>query len=201
MLVLMLAVRCGGCLAETAEAERDPAGMFALEGYTTGILLEDIADMDPRTGPGVLYESLASWPFEVNKGDEIKILTQVYSGGILWVLAKVPSLVSRDVRCYLAARSDRQTIQFDSSAVPVECSPDSLVDEWLCSFYDCVTFRLGPWDDMPFVGPFYEPGATAWIVLTDGDWALVEASNRFDYRVKSGIYARRGWVPLEELIY
>ena len=201
MLVLILAVRCGGCFAETAEPERDPAGMFALEGYATGILLEDIADMDPRTGPGVLYPSLESWSFEVNRGDEIKILTQVYSGGILWVLAEVPSLVSRDVRCYLAARSDRETIQFDSSAVPVEYSPDSLTDEWLCSCYEREQLLLGPVDDMPFVSPPLEPGDNAWIILTDGDWALVEASNRFDYRVKSGIYARRGWVPLEELIY
>ncbi len=48
--------------------------------------------------------------------------------------------------------------------------------------------------------PFLSTNDNAFVILTEGDWALVEATNRFD-GVSTGLFSRRGWVRKDELIY
>ncbi len=198
-LVLTLLVFCSPCLAAEWEGLSE-GGEFILKGYTTGILLEDISSLSPRTGPGFVYDEVDPRSFSASRGDEIKILSQVYSGGTLWVLAEVPSFYSSDIRCYLVAQSNAQKIRFNASGVPVESGPDDLASEWQCSCYEYQAYRFGPGDNYAYTGASLSPDDNAWVVLMDGDWALVESSNRYDNK-GAGIFARRGWVRFDTLIY
>ena len=200
ILVLALAAHCGACCAEYYDERPDSGGMFSLNGSTVGVLLEDVYSLDPRTGPGFLYDAVDTGFLCAGKGDEIKILTQVYSGGVLWVLAEVPSYNGRNIRCYLVAQSNAQKIRFNGSGVPLEYGPDDLASEWQCSCYEYQAYRFGPGDKYAYTGTSLAPGDNAWVILMDGDWALVESSNRYD-DVTTGIFARRGWVQFDTLIY
>ena len=199
ILTLVFLIHCGACFAEWDE-RMDEGGQFSLTGWTKGILLENISNLDPRTGPGTLYDAVDAGILAASKGDEIKILTQVYSGGTLWVLAEVPSFYSSNVRCYLTARSNTEKIRFNASAVPTEVGPDDLLSEWQCMSYEYEAYRFGPGDNYAFTGTVLSHNDNAWVILMDGDWALVESSNRYD-GVKTGIFARRGWVRFDTLIY
>lgn len=57
-----------------------------------------------------------------------------------------------------------------------------------------------PGDNYAYTGGALAPDDNARVILMDGSWALVEASNRYDGKT-SGIFARRGWVPFNTLIY
>ena len=138
ILTLVFLIHCGACFAEWDE-RMDEGGQFSLTGWTKGILLENISNLDPRTGPGTLYDA-------------------------------------------------------------VEVGPDDLLSEWQCMSYEYEAYRFGPGDNYAFTGTVLSHNDNAWVILMDGDWALVESSNRYD-GVKTGIFARRGWVRFDTLIY
>ncbi|MBR2660623.1 MAG: hypothetical protein K6F61_05835 [Clostridiales bacterium] len=200
ILALALLIPCGAGLAEWEWEGVEEGGQFRLNGQTTGTLLEDASALNPRTGPGLIYDAVDPRILVADRGEEIRILSQVYSGGILWVLAEIPSFYSSDVRCYLIARNDSQKIRFNEAAVPLETGPDELLSEWQCSCYEYQAYRFGPGDSYAFTGGALSPDDNAWVILMDGDWALVESSNRYD-GATAGIFARRGWVRFSTLIY
>ncbi len=199
LVFLLIFCLMAGCVIAHAAYFSDNGGAeFVLKGSVTGTLLADPSALDPRTGPGPLYDALDPGLLLLEKGSEIKILTQVYSGGVLWVLAEVPSFY-RDIRCYLVARNQSECIRFDHSAVPEEAGPDNLTSTWGCMSYEYEAYRFGPGDEYAFTGSSLSPDDTAWIILKDGDWALVESSNR--YNGASTVFARRGWVLFDRLCY
>lgn len=172
ILALALLIPCGAGLAEWEWEGVEEGGQFRLNGQTTGTLLEDASALNPRTGPGLIYDAVDPRILVADRGEEIRILSQVYSGGILWVLAEIPSFYSSDVRCYLIARNDSQKIRFNEAAVPLETGPDELLSEWQCSCYEYQAYRFGPGDSYAFTGGALSPDDNAWVIrwTATGPW-------------------------------
>lgn len=182
-------------------ASADVAGMyFSLYGGVKGTA-KVVSYLTPiRTGPGYLYDQIDEDLTYFSDGAQLTVLSQVLVDGEIWIQAEIPSAYGK-LRCYMVAVSGGDTlISYPSGSVPWEINPNDLASEWACSCYDALAYRFGPGEQYPYIGGFLSPSDNAFVILTEGNWALVEATNRFD-GVYSGIFSRRGWVRKDDLIY
>ena len=196
LLILILAV-----VLMAAPAAADNAGMdFRIRGGVQG-KANVVSYLTPiRTGPGYLYDSIDEDMAFFSEGASLTVLTQVMVNGETWIQAEIPSSGGK-LRCYMVAASGGDVlVSYPSGSVPWEAGPDNLSSEWACSCYDSLAYRFGPGTQYPYVGAFLSPYDSAFVILTEGDWALVEATNRFD-GVSSGVFSRRGWVRKDDLQY
>lgn len=194
VLILVFALVVGTAVA-------DPAGMdFSLRGGVKGKACVVSYLITIRSGPGYLYDNIDEELASFSEGTELTVLSQVSVNGETWVQAEVPSSWGK-IRAYLVAVSGGDTlISYSSGSVPWEIRPDELSSEWACTCYDPLAFRFGPGEQYSYTGAFLSTNDNAFVILTEGDWALVEATNRFD-GVSTGLFSRRGWVRKDELIY
>jgi len=187
-IALALLCACGAALAEAGGED------LRLHGYADGILVYDSSFLEPREGPGYRYPSVY---FSLPAGSSVRVLTQCRDqAGNTWVLAE-----GSGVRAYLLQRdaSGAVLIRCDLTGIPRE--PGELISTWGCMCYETQYLRLGPGMNYPVTGFAMEPDETAWVVLVNGDWALVECSNVYDDDAGDVPYFRRGWVEFGSLVY
>ena len=196
LLALILAM-----LTVTAVAAADYAGMdFSIYGGVKG-RANLVSYLIPiRSGPGYLYDNVDEDLTYFSEGAELTVCSQVRVNGETWIQAEIASAYGK-IRCYMVADSGGDTfVSYASGSVPWEVNPDDLSSEWACRSYDSLAYRYGPGEQYAYTSTFLSPADNAFVILTEGDWALVEATNRYD-GVASGIFSRRGWVRSDELQY
>ena len=194
ILLIILALFCAAAFAEGGGAD------FEVSGGTSGTILSAIQKTELRTGPGYEYDVPELSMTDLAANDTVVVLSQVYSYGERWVLAEI-STFEGPARCYLLAVDSlgNQSIRYDTAAVPWEAGPSNLISVWGCMAYRKVALRFGPGDTYAYTGTFISHDDTAWVIMRNGNWVMVEISNRFDDT--GSVYAFRGWVPFDELIY
>ena len=191
-LILMLI-----CTAAAA----DQGGMdFVLRGGVKG-RANVVSYLTPiRSGPGYLYDQYDEDLTYFDEGAQLTVLSQVLVDGEVWIQAEISGAYGR-LRCYMVASSGGDTlISYPSGSVPWEANPNELISEWQCRCYDMTAFRFGPGEQYNYTGSFLSPDDNAFVILTEGGWALVEATNRYD-GVYSGFFSRRGWMRVGDLQY
>ena len=187
-LALALLAACVPAVAEVGGED------FRLHGYTEGTLVYDASFLDPREGPGYRYPAVA---FSLNAGSTVRVMTQRRDqAGNTWVLAE-----GGGRRAYLLQKdaSGSVLIRCDLKGIPTE--PAQLISTWGCMCYEPQSLRLGPGRNYPVTGYVMDPDETAWVVLMNGDWALVECSNVYDDDAGDVPFFRRGWVEFGNLVY
>ena len=162
---------------------------FKLHSYTDGKLIYDALFLNPSTGPGYQYMPVSC---SAREGTTIRVLTKaVDRHGNTWVLCEVSGK-----RMYLLQSDGKNTyITADLSKIPKE--PAEQLSEWQCMAYGTPELRYGPGEDYPEIGRKMNDDPS-WVVLMNGDWALVEQTNAYD---SESPYFIRGWVKFSELIY
>ncbi len=170
---------------------------FRLHGYVTGTLRYDSSFLDPHDWPGYryLYVSL-----NVPAGTKVKVLTQALdASGNRWVLVEANEN-GRTKRVYLLQkeRGGQALIDCDLNSVPMEA--DEMESTWQCMCFGDLPLRFGPGKEYAQTGFVMHHDTNAWVVLTNGGWALVECTNAYDEGEQS-IYFARGWVDFGELVY
>lgn len=185
----------------TGVAAADRAGMFfSIYGGVKGSARRVSYLIPIRSGPGYLYDNIDEELTYFDEGTEVTVCSQVRVDGETWIQAEIPSLYGR-IRCYMVADAGSEIlVSYASGSVPWEISPNDLASEWACESYETVAFRYGPGEQYAYTGAFLSPYDNAFVILSEGNWALVEATNRYD-GVSSGIFSRRGWIRQDELIY
>ncbi len=189
-LLLTAALFCG-CRGAMALGGED----FKLENGIEGTLLYDSSQLEPSEGPGARYHGVN---ISLSKGAKVNIYSQLHdSDGFHWVLAE-----ANGQWLYLVQESPaaETTIRCNIKKAPKE--PAEMESTWQCSCYEPLRLRQGPGANYGYTGFVMGTEENAWVVLTKGDWALVECTNAYDDGVRSDdIYFRRGWVPFSSLIY
>ena len=195
VMILILVLACNAAAA-------DPAGMyFSIHGGVKG-RANIVSYLIPiRSGPGYLYDNVDEDLTYFSDGAELTVCSQVRVDGETWIQAEIASGNGK-IRCYMVAASGGDTlVSYAAGSVPWEVNPEDLCSVWACRSYDSLAYRYGPGEQYAYTGTFLSPADNAFVVLTEGDWALVEATNRYDDNVTSGIFSRRGWVRSDELQY
>lgn len=189
-VVILVAVLCfaAGTFA-AAEGGED----FRLHSYVQGTLVYDAVFLDPHTGPGYRY---IATDCSAKEGETVRILTKAWDAfGNTWVLCEVGGK-----RVYLLLSDGKTTfIRADLSSVPAE--PAEQQSSWQCMPYETPEMRFGPGWEFPGTGWEMRRDDASWVVLMNGDWALVEQTNAYDEYGEQNPYFIRGWVPFDELIY
>lgn len=189
ILMVFAAVNCA-CAAE-------PEGgiNFRLHGYTEGTLNYDAVFLDPHEGPGYHY---APASLSLPAGSRVKVLTQASDRfGNTWVLVEGDSR-----RVYLLQReaSGNILLSCDLSSVPTE--PSELISSWACMILEPVELRYGPGTSYPLTGlTLHHEDDYTWVVLMNGNWALVEYNTEYVEDAGDIVVYRRGWVSFDDLVY
>lgn len=182
VMLLALLLAAGVCHAEGGEDLR-------LHTYVKGTLLYDAVFLDPHTGPGYQYV-----PAEcgLREGDTVRILTRATDQrNNTWVLVE-----AEGKRVYLLYSANY--IKADLWSIPWE--PAQLESVWECRVYEEQPFRYGPGETYPRMNWNMSRKYIAWVVLMNGEWALVEQTNAYEGETDTP-YFIRGWIPFSELIY
>jgi len=152
------------------------------------------------TGPGSDYA-----PVDYNiccdlQTAQVRVFSQVWNERQLWILVEANHFELGKVRGYMVAidAEGNRVFSYDQNAVPWEDSPGSFTDLSSCLSYENELFRYGPGEEYAYSGLIFTLEDYGHIVLTDGEWALVDGPwldpiNQTHYQ--------RGWIRLEELIY
>ena len=191
-ICLILATACSVVYADNGGEE------FRLRGYVNGTLRYDASFLDPHDGPGYKYRSVS---LSLREGSHVKVLTQARdASGNTWVLAEAAEN-GRPKRVYLLQkeRGGQALINCELASVPMEAY--ELESSWQCSCYEELTLRYGPGTEYAATGFLMDTQENAWVVLTNGGWALVECTNAYDDGVQDVFYFTRGWVDFGQLIY
>ena len=191
-ICMILMSLCGVVHADNGGAE------FRLHGYVNGTLNYDASFLDPHDGPGYKYQSVS---LNLREGSQVKVLTQARDvSGNTWVLAEATEN-GRPKRVYLLQKeSGGQTLlNCELTSVPKEAYEMESI--WHCMSYEDCMLRYGPGTEYEATGFVMGPQENAWVVLTNGNWALVECTNAYDEGIQDAFYFTRGWVDFDELVY
>ena len=171
---------------------------FRLHGYVNGTLRFESSYLEPHEGPGYKYNRAS---LNLSSGAKVKVLTQAMdASGNRWVMVEATE-GSRPKRVYLLQkeRGGQALIDCDLSSVPMEAS--ELESTWQCRCYDDYALRYGPGKNYGTTGFVMDYDENAWVVLTNGEWALVECTNAYDDDAGDVPYFTRGWTEFGNLIY
>ena len=178
-LVLVMMMPLSFALAQELGGED-----FRLRGYTDGTLAIDSIYLDPHDGPGYEYYPVT---LTLSKGATVHVLTQATDRqGNRWVLVE-----SGSIRAYLL-QQDRQGHKL------INCN---LSSTWACRLYENSRLLYGPgyaYQKSPFTGRGSDYG---YVVLMNGDWALVEFQGDYDISWLGQGRKTRGWMVFSDLQY
>ena len=195
LAALLLAVMPPASQAEAAE----PLGgeEMRLHGYADYTLPLSTLYLDPHLGPGYRYP----WAdFEAPAGTPVKILTQARDGeGRLWILMESDVLGAPRRAYLLCGTAEERCLDCDLAGIPEE--PRELISAWACMPYEEEALRWGPGEQYGLTGDRMDPDGAAWVVLMNGEWALVECTDEFSENRGDVPYCTRGWVRFSALVY
>ena len=197
ILIRLAAIMLMAVLLPSAALAARGGEEFRLHGYETGILRYDASFLDPHDGPGYKYYYVN---LNVPAGTKVKVLTQATDeNGNRWVMVEAEEN-GRAKRVYLLQkeRGGQALIDCDLSKVPTEAA--EMESTWQCMCYGNPPLRYGPGTQYATTGFVMHGETNAWVVLTNGGWALVECTNAYDDGVQN-FYFTRGWVDFGDLIY
>lgn len=165
-----------------------------IRGSITGTLLYGEEYVSPREGPGFDYPAV---PSNLRKGDRVKLYSR-YGDGYdpIWVMAEANG---RRVYLFQQDSVGNVAVKCDLNKLPLEAL--TMDSPWQCSCYETLYLRSGPGANYPYTGFAMSVRENAWVVLVEGDWALVECTNAYDDSPIGEIYFRRGWARFDQLIY
>ena len=192
VLILWLVAALLPCAALAQGGEE-----FRLHGYTEGTLRYESSFLDPHEGPGYKYNYAT---MNLPSGSKVKVLTQATDpSGNRWVMVEGTEN-GRAKRVYLLQqeRGGKALIDCDLRSVPKEAG--DIDGPWQCSCYEDLTLRYGPGTNYAATGFVMDRDEDAWVVLMNGQWALVECTNAYDGD-SDVVYFTRGWVEFGRLIY
>ena len=188
-LVLVMMMSLSFAMAEELGGED-----FRLRGYTDGTLAVDSIYMDPHDGPGYEYYPVS---LSLSKGATVRVLTQATDRqGNRWVLIE-----SGNIRAYLIQQDSQghKLINCNLSSVPVE--PRELISTWVCRLYEDTRLLYGPGSSYQ-KSPFTAKGSDfGYVILMNGDWALVEFQFDYDAFWLGEGRKTRGWMIFSKLQY
>ena len=169
--------------------------LLRIHGYTDGVLVFESMYLDPHDGPGYEYFPV---PVSLDNGTTVRVLTQTAWSGTRWVLVE-----TGNIRFYMIQQDNmgRTLIDCDMSSVPVE--PGELTDEDRCELYVDTPLMYGPgydYEQSPFFAAYDDSG---YVVLMNGEWALVEFMGDTEHTL-SGLGQEertRVWIEMSKLQY
>ena len=128
----------------------------------------------------------------------VKVYSQVWNGGMLWILVEAQHRTAGKVRGYTKAidENGENPIAYDGNAVPWEDPPGSFESIYECHYYEVTSLRCGPGTGYAYNGSVVYPDDYGHVVLLDGDWALVEGVSH----AESG-HKARGWIRFGDIQY
>ena len=191
-LLLVLALLPAAALAAQGGEE------FRLHGYVNGTLRFESSYLEPHEGPGYKYYRVS---LNLPSGTKVKVLTQAMDeSGNRWVMVEATE-GRRAKRAYLLQkeRGGQTLIDCDLSSVPMEAA--EMEGSWQCRCYDDYALRYGPGKEYGTTGFVMNYDENAWVVLTNGGWALVECTDAYDDDAGDIPYFTRGWTEFSNLIY
>lgn len=197
-------------VTKSGEASAESTGIqskggidFKLRGGVTGYLRDDSVNMLLCSGPSYKYTQEVFYGLDCSV---VKVFSQVWSDGSLWALVEADEYDLGKIRGYVEVidNEGNRRFTYDQSAVPWETSPnwgsfpDLFYSVWSCQCFDKELMRYGPGVQYPLTGTYFGNFESGYVVLTEGDWALVDCPA---HDPEGWATRQRGWILFSELIY
>lgn len=164
---------------------------FGIHTYTSGVLLYDSKELQPRYGPDFKYQS--DYRFEMKKGSFVRVFTITEKDGYQWALVEGSYNNMKSVwiylLCYDPSRGKLIEIETPGKVIS-EGEPNYSVTE--CDYED-YSIRLGPGEQFPYMGVAYNSIRHPYVIGTCQGWALIELPYEDDAADNPSFF--RGWIP------
>ena len=193
--IITFVVLCSSTITSYASLDSYMAkDVFGIHTYTSGTLLYDSADLQPRYGPGFQYQT--DDRFEMKKGSSVRIFSITKKDGYTWALTEA-SYNEGSVWIYLLCNDPvhGELIRIDSAEkVITEDEPNYSHNE--CYFFEDDPVRLGPGEQFPAMKT-YDHHCQSYVIATCQGWALIELRDDdfIGHDADGEPLYYRGWIP------
>lgn len=151
------------------------------------------------TGPGAQYYHIA--PFEVNFVNVRCMALTKDSVGQTWVLVEIPYSGTNWCGYIPFSTFSWSSQKFLKENLPYESSYDELTPTMIAQFYLSCDGHLGPGEEYPMLFPLDAEWAEGTLIMTSGNWAMIELNEDTMERIGAKDAKCRVWVNMSNIFY